>query len=154
MTPGLDQGTTDHRLSRRAVLLGFLLSFSAGLFADEKPYAPQTMPGTVIVSAEQVVELILSRPGLVIIDSRKKSEFAKGHIEGAVNLLNTSMRPEDLAAIVPDKTAPIVFYCNGTRCMRSSDAIRKATDWGYRNIFWFRGGWKEWEEKRLPAITE
>mgnify|MGYP001095690043 CR=1 FL=1 len=154
MSPQLTHGTNDYWLPHRAVLLGFLLLLSASVFADEKPYAPETLPGTVIVTAEQVVELILSKPGLVIIDSRKKSEYAKGHIEGAVNLLNTSMRPEDLAAIVPDKTAPIVFYCNGTRCMRSSDAIRKATDWGYRNIFWFRGGWKEWEDKRLPAITE
>lgn len=154
MTPGLDQGTTDHRLSRRAVLLGFLLSFSAGLFADEKPHAPQTLPGTVIVSAEQVVELVLSRPGLVIIDSRKKSEFAKGHIEGAVNLLNTSMDPGDMESLCPDKTRSIVFYCNGVRCLRSSDAIQKAMEWGYKNVFWFRGGWKEWTDKRLPVITD
>jgi rhodanese-related sulfurtransferase len=154
MSPELAHGTNDHRLPRRAVLLGFLLLFAASVRADEKPYAPQALPGTVIVTAEQVVELVLSRPGLVIVDSRKKSEFAKGHIEGAVNLLNTSMRPEDLAAISPNKAAPIIFYCNGIRCMRSSDAIRKATDWGYRNIFWFRGGWKEWTDKRLPAITD
>jgi rhodanese-related sulfurtransferase len=154
MPPGVDQRTKNSRLSRRAVLLGFLLSFSASPFAAEKPYAPETLPGTVIVSAEQVVELSLSRPGLVIIDSRKKSEYAKGHIEGAVNLLNTSMRPEDLAAVSPNKITPIVFYCNGTRCLRSSDAIRKATDWGYKNLFWFRGGWKEWTDKRLPVITD
>ena len=83
------------------------------------------MPGAVIVSAEEVVELILSRPELVIIDSRKKSEYTKGHIEGAVNLLNTAMRREDMASLCPDKTTPIVFYCNGIRCLRSSDAIQK-----------------------------
>jgi rhodanese-related sulfurtransferase len=132
----------------------FLL-FSTGLgAAAEKPYAPESIPGAVVVSAEQVVELTLSRPELVIIDSRKKSEFGKGHIEGAANLLNTTMRREDLDRLAPDKTTPLLFYCNGARCMRSTDAIRKATDWGYRNIFWFRGGWKEWTDKRLPAITE
>jgi rhodanese-related sulfurtransferase len=139
---------------RQNLFLGFLLFCSAGLFAAEKPYAPASIPGAIIVSAEEVVELTLSRPELVIIDSRKKSEYSKGHIEGAVNLLNTAMRREDLAALCPDKTSPIIFYCNGIRCLRSSDAIRKVMDWGYRNAFWFRGGWKEWTDKRLPVIAD
>lgn len=69
------------------LLINLLLSLNT--FTDEKPYAPDSVPGAVIVSAEQVVELIFAKPDLVIIDSRKSSEFAKGHIEGAVNLLNT-----------------------------------------------------------------
>jgi len=138
---------------RQNLFLSFLLFFSAGLFAAEKPYAPASIPGAIIVSAEEVVELTLSRPELVIIDSRKKSEYSKGHIEGAVNLLNTDTRREDMAALCPDKTTPIVFYCNGIRCLRSSDAIHKAMGWGYRNVFWFRGGWREWADKRLPVIT-
>jgi len=139
---------------RENLFLTFFLFCSASLFAAEKPYAPVSIPGTIIVSAEEVVELTLSRPELVIIDSRKKSEYSKGHIEGAVNLLNTTTRREDLAALCPDKTTPIVFYCNGIRCLRSSDAIRKAMDWDYRNVFWFRGGWKEWMDKRLPIIAD
>lgn len=138
---------------RQSLCLSFFLFFSIGLFAAEKPYAPVNIPGTIIISAEEVVELTLSRPELVIIDSRKKSEYLKGHIEGSANLLNTSMQREDLEKLCPDKNTPIVFYCNGTRCLRSSDAIRKAKDWGYKNLFWFRGGWKEWTDKRLPVIT-
>jgi rhodanese-related sulfurtransferase len=56
--------------------------------------------------------------------------------------------------IAPDRTQALLFYCNGVRCLRSSAAIKKAVDWGYTNIFWFRGGWNEWTEKRLPIITE
>lgn len=144
----------DRALPRnRALLLSCLLLVSQFVGADEKPYAPDSIPGAVIVSAEQVVELILAKPELVIIDSRKKSEFTKGHIEGAVNLLNTTLRQEDLEEACPDKATSIVFYCNGVRCLRSSDAVRKAMDWGYRNVFWFRGGWKEWTDKRLPVIS-
>ncbi|MFZ5620653.1 MAG: rhodanese-like domain-containing protein [Pseudomonadota bacterium] len=134
--------------------LALLLPLAAGAAADEKPYAPQSIPGAVGVSAEEVVDLILSKPDLVIIDARMKTEYAKGHIEGAVNLLNTTLRREDLEEAVPDRSTPIVVYCNGDRCLRSSDAVRKALDWGYRNVFWFRGGWKEWMEKRLPVITD
>lgn len=132
----------------------FALYFPGAVSADEKPYAPETIPGAVIVSAEEVVELILTRPELLVIDARKKEEFVKGHIEGAINLLNTDMQAEDLAVLAPDKAGSIVFYCNGIRCLRSADSVKKAMEWGYRNVFWFRGGWKEWTDKRLPVITE
>lgn len=136
------------------VLLLCLLLVSVTATAEDKPYAPKSIPGAVGVTAEEVVDLILSKPEMIIIDSRKRSEFVKGHIEGAINLLNTSLQREDLEMVVPDKMTPVIFYCNGERCLRSSDAVRKAMEWGYRNVFWFRGGWKEWTEKRLPVITE
>jgi rhodanese-related sulfurtransferase len=134
----------------------FFLSLAAttALIADEKPYAPENMPGTTIVSAEEVIEMIIADPELVVIDSRKKTEYIKGHIEGAVNIVNTELMFEDLEFIAPDRNRALLFYCNGARCLRSSDSITRATGWGYTNIFWFRGGWKEWTEKRLPVVTD
>ena len=131
-----------------------LLLFSPSLSAEEKPYAPENIEGTIIVSAEEAIDLILENPDLIVIDARKKTEFVKGHIEGAINMLNTKMKRDDLEKVAPDKSKPILFYCNGTRCMRSTDAIRKAKKWDYTNLIWFRGGWKEWTEKRLPVVTE
>ena len=89
-----------------------------------------------------------------IIDSIKKTEYVKGHIEGAVRLLETDITEADLAAIVPEKDMTILFYCNGVRCLRSSNAITRAKQWGYTSLVWFRGGWKEWSDKRLPVVTQ
>jgi rhodanese-related sulfurtransferase len=136
------------------ILIYVLVFFSSGVSAVEKPYAPENIPGATSISAEQVVELILSNPDMIIIDSRKKTEYLKGHIEGAINILNTELALDDLETIAPDRTQALLFYCNGARCLRSSDSINKAIDWGYTTIFWFRGGWQEWTEKRLPVITE
>lgn len=136
------------------IVIGFLVLFSTQLWAEEKPVAPENISGAITVSAEEVIEQILLNPDLVVIDSRKKMEYAKGHIEGALNLLNTDMTKQSLELIAPEKTKPILFYCNGARCLRSSDAVAKALDWGYKNIFWFRGGWNEWTEKRLPVISD
>ena len=136
------------------ILICILVFFSPSASAVEKPYAPDNIPGATRVSAEEVVDLILSNPDMIIIDSRKKTEYLKGHIEGAINILNTELARDDLETIVPDRTQAVLFYCNGARCLRSSDAIDKAVGWGYTNIFWFRGGWQEWTEKRLPVITE
>ena len=128
--------------------------FSSALSAEEKPFAPENIQGATIVSAEEVIDLILANPDLIVIDSRKKTEYLKGHIEGAINILNTRLKREDLELISPDKSRAILFYCNGTRCLRSSDSIKKAKNWGYTNLIWFRGGWKEWSEKRLPVVTK
>lgn len=148
-----------HAYNRSVTFLAYLalasiVWISAETHADERPFAPPGIPGAVNVTAEEVVELILSKPDLVIIDARMNGEYAKGHIEGAVNILNTSMQQQDLEAAAPDKTMPIIVYCNGERCLRSSDAVSKAMEWGYRNVFWFRGGWREWTDKGLPVITD
>ena len=116
----------------------------------EKPLAPEQIPGASALTAEGAAELILSTPELVVIDARKQEEFAAGHIEGAISMLNTTMTEASLAQLVPNKNTPILFYCNGERCMRSTDATQKALSWGYQSVYWFRGGWKEWSEKQMP----
>ena len=64
-------------------ILIFILSIAAHttLAAGEKPYAPESMPGTTIASAEEVVEMILENPKLVVIDSRKKQNMSKATLK-------------------------------------------------------------------------
>ena len=141
-------------MRRRTILLCLSALFSSTLLAGQKPYAPESIPEVRIVSAEEVIDLVLSNPDLIIIDSRKKTEYLQGHIEGAINILNTRLNREELERLSPDKSSSILFYCNGTRCLRSSDSIKKAKEWGYSKLIWFRGGWKEWSDKRLPVVTD
>jgi rhodanese-related sulfurtransferase len=135
------------------ILLMISILCSIPTIAESRPAAPDEIPGAIAVSAEELIKLVFSNPDIVLIDSRKKTEYIKGHIEGAINILNTVLSLKKLQAVVPDKTGAILFYCNGPRCLRSSDSVKKAQSWGYTNIFWFRGGWKEWQEKRFPIIT-
>ena len=139
---------------QRIIFASISILFSSALFAEQKPYAPENIQDVTTVSAEEVIELILANPDLIVIDSRKKTEYQKGHIEGAVNMLNTQLKPEDLERVSPEKSTEILFYCNGTRCLRSADSIKKAKSWGYTRLIWLRGGWKEWTEKRLPVVTD
>ncbi len=139
---------------RKTIILCISVLFSSALSAEQKPHAPENIQDVAIVSAEEVIDMILANPDLIVIDSRKKTEYQKGHIEGAINILNTRLNREDLERISPDKSSEILFYCNGTRCLRSTDSIKKAQSWGYKNLIWFRGGWKEWSEKRLPVVTD
>lgn len=127
-----------------------LLCLTAPAFAD-KPIAPEQIPGATRVTAEEVVRLIQTEPELVVIDARRPEEHAKGHIEGAISLLDTDITPKRLAQHIPSRNTPVLFYCNGERCLRSMHACEKAAKAGYEKVFWFRGGWMEWLAKGLPV---
>jgi len=131
------------------ILFAGLLLCTATAWA-EKPFAPDSVAGTTRITAETVVDLAGSLPELVIIDNRHAVEFEKGHIEGAINLLDTNMQRDDLARLAHRAETPLLFYCNGERCLRSSHAALMAVKWGYTRIYWFRGGWQEWLDKHLP----
>ena len=101
---------------QKAIVLCIAVLLSPSSLADQKPYAPDTIQDVTIVSAEETIDMILENPDLIVIDSRKKTEYQQGHIEGAINILNTKLKQEDLENISPDKSKKILFYCNGTRC--------------------------------------
>jgi PQQ-dependent catabolism-associated CXXCW motif protein len=47
---------------------------------------------------------------------------------------------------------PLVFYCIAD-CWMSWNAVQRAYRYGYRNLYWYRGGTDAWEEAGLP-LTE
>ena len=51
--------------------------------------------------------------GAILLDARSETAFARGHIEGAVNVPLPDFTDEALAAALgPDKDRPIYIYCN------------------------------------------
>lgn len=53
-----------------------------------------------------------AEPNALILDARSASAFARGHIEGAVNLPFTDFTDESLAAVIGKRNRPILIYCN------------------------------------------
>lgn len=54
-----------------------------------------------------------AKPGVLLLDARSADAFARGHIEGAVNLPLTDFTADSLAAVVgADPGRPILIYCN------------------------------------------
>lgn len=131
-----------------AFLVG-ILAYCGGAYAEAD--APDSIDGTTLVSAEDVVDLVGTKDNLVIVDSRTSAHRAKGYIEGSVGLPDTETTPESLAKNIPSKDTPVCFYCNGVKCGRSVVAAKMAVAEGYSEIYWFRGGWDEWAEKGLPV---
>ena len=128
-----------------------LLLFSS-LVLVEKKDVPDVLDGIIKVIVEEVIELIESADDLVVIDARKSSDREKGWIEGSVGLPNTDTNAQSLAKVLPAKTTPVMFYCNGVKCGRSYESAKIAISEGYSKIYWFRGGMEEWESKGLPVV--
>lgn len=121
------------------------------LCAQAEETVPDSIPGTTKISAEELIKLAQSDPGLVIIDSRKPSDHTHGYIEGSISLPDTVTTAASLANNIPTKSTPVIFYCNGIKCGRSATAARIAAGAGYNKIYWFRGGWAEWTAKGYPV---
>jgi len=126
---------------------------SAGLVAEEIK-SPEFIEGVEKISAEGVFKLIGEMDNLIIVDSRIKGDRVKGYLESSISLPDTKTSCKTLAKVIPKKNHPSLFYCNGIKCGRSAVAIEIAKKCGYKNIYWFRGGFEMWEKKGFPFIKE
>lgn len=129
-----------------------LLATNVAMAAEKHKIVPEFIDGTKRVTAEEVIALVEQKPNLVILDTRKSSDFQKGYIEGAISLPDTDTNARTLSKHVASKNTPVLMYCNGIRCGRSVKSAKVAMAAGYKNIYWFRGGIEEWESKGLPVV--
>ncbi|WP_394561927.1 rhodanese-like domain-containing protein [Aquipseudomonas alcaligenes] len=73
----------------------------------------------------------LQQPNAVLIDVRTQEEFAAGALPGA-SLIPHEQIAQRIAAVAPDKNAPVVLYCRSGR--RSGIAQDRLLELGYSNV--------------------
>lgn len=83
-----------------------------------------------------------------LVDVREESEFAAGHLPGAVPM-GRGVIERDIETKVPDPAAPLVLYCGGG--FRSALAAESLQKMGYTNVVSMDGGWRVWNEKGYPT---
>ena len=67
----------------------------------------------------------------ILLDVRTIEEYTDGHIPGAVNIANESIRTDEISEL-PDKDQRIYVYCRSGN--RSKQAAKKLVKLGYTNI--------------------
>jgi rhodanese-related sulfurtransferase len=83
----------------------------------------------------------------VLVDTREESEWAAGHVTGAVHL-SKGIIERDIEAKVPDKSTKLVLYCGGGfRSALVADNLQKM---GYKDAISLDGGWRALKESGLP----
>ena len=132
-------------LLKTVFLLSFLFVIKYSIADDY--ISPDEIEGSIKIDAESLIKLAAEHENLVIIDSRIKSDRHQGYIAGSISLPDTETDCFSLFQIINRKNTATVFYCNGPKCRRSDNAIVIASECGYTNIYWFRGGFEEWKNK-------
>ena len=92
------------------------------------------------ISAEEAKAIMDTEKEYIIIDARTGSEFAEGHIEGAI-LIPEYEIADRAEKELPNKDALILVYCRSGR--RSKIASEKLVKLGYNNVKEF-GGIIDW----------
>jgi rhodanese-related sulfurtransferase len=115
--------------------------------------------GTLMEANQKTAELstdelrqILKDGSATVFDSRPHMEYAVSHIPGALNVaakpgVPMSVYVSDVAEInrlVPDKSAPLVLYCNGPFCGKSKRLGEELLEAGYTNVRRYQLGAPTW----------
>jgi len=87
----------------------------------------------------------------LLVDTREESEWARGHLPGAVHL-SKGVIERDIEERIPEKDATIVLYCGGG--FRSALAAENLQKMGYRNVISMDGGWRGWVEAGYPTTRD
>jgi ABC-type phosphate/phosphonate transport system substrate-binding protein/rhodanese-related sulfurtransferase len=123
-------------------------------------FTPRVLAGVKIVSAEEVADLM--KKGVALYDTRSEDEYRDKHIKGARWLpyheksakevgFDSAKDAFDIARAGGGKDAPVIFACNGAECWKSYKSCVAAVKAGYKQVYWFRGGFPEWVARGYPV---
>ena len=113
-----------------------------------KTPAPEQVDGAVTVSTKRAKTLM--NQGVSFIDVRRVADYQSSHIQWSIHLdLKLDLTEAALLSVVK-KHQPVVFYCNGDMCQRSALASERAVSWGWTKVYYYRGGFPDWQKAGLP----
>ncbi len=93
------------------------------------------------ITMDEAVNMMAEESGYIILDVRRRDEFAAGHIPNAINVPNETISTAEISEL-PDRDQLIMVYCRSGR--RSKEASEKLVKLGYTKIVEF-GGILDWK---------
>jgi rhodanese-related sulfurtransferase len=124
---------------------------------------PTSLPGAKVITVAEAKTLIAK--GMPVYDVRIADEFDAAHIPGAISVPYKEASAKEvgfdpaedqfaLNKLPKDKNTPFIMYCDGTICWKSYKSALMAIQGGWKNVYWFRGGFPEWKEAGLPIVAK
>jgi len=122
-------------------LAGLLLATSSAT-ANEGFPGRDKYPDVPYYELDQLFDAL---DDVVVVDARSSLEFDTLRIAGAINIPVAAEDFEtEVAKLRADTDKPIVFYCNGHKCMKSYIAVKKARQANVDNVFAYDAGVFDW----------
>jgi PQQ-dependent catabolism-associated CXXCW motif protein len=126
---------------------------------------PNALPQGTTIATGELLRLMTGSHPPVLIDVQYRRGYLAPTIPGALwidgagggdwTVQETAKLParlfrDAMQRLAPDKTSPVVFFCNGPKCWLSYNAALRAIALGYRQVVWYRGGVTAWVAAGLP----
>jgi rhodanese-related sulfurtransferase len=130
-------------------------SAQTGSIAQATLQEPNQKTGEI--STDELRQLLLDG-GALVLDSRKRSEYAVSHIPGALNAAAEPGAPAEAQIaeierlVGGDKTRALVLYCNGLYCQASRRLGEQLGSAGFTNVRRYQVGIPVW--RALGGFTE
>lgn len=104
------------------------------------------------IEADELAMDLPFDPNMVVLDVRRETEFADGHVKNAINLpLQTMTDPGELSS-VDDKLNLYVHCAGGYRSVIAASMLKRE---GFHNLRNVEGGWaKIKEQSKIPTEKE
>ncbi len=132
----------------KSTILALLLLAPMGVVLAGE-VSPETVEGATTVDTAKAKELF--DQGVKFVDVRRTNEYEEARIPGAIGLELKHEFNEDSLAKAVKKDEPVVIYCNGPKCLRSSKASAKAVSWGWTKVYYYREGMPAWQAAGMPV---
>jgi hydroxyacylglutathione hydrolase len=144
-----DQGKEKETLVRLArVGIDNVIGYAEGGF-DAWKKAGEEIDIIIDVEADEVAMDLPFDENLIILDVRKPTEYAEGHVRGALNMpLSELNDPLNMSAIEDDQN--VYIHCgSGYRSVIAASLLKKEGIHNIRNVV---GGWDELkQQKNIPT---
>lgn len=93
---------------------------------------------------------LINKEEAVVVDLRQRDDFRKGHIAGAVNLLPSEIKDNNLGELEKHKDKPIIVVDgSGLQAQEPANALTKA---GFTQVCVLKEGISGWSGENLPLV--
>ena len=109
---------------------------------------------SMVIGLDEAADLF-ERQAVLFVDARPQSQYAEGHIQGALSLpwQEADRYFMELAERL-DGTSTIITYCDGESCDLSHELAIFLKEMGFENVRVLVNGWTVWQQAGLPADRE
>ncbi|ULR31315.1 rhodanese-like domain-containing protein [Dickeya fangzhongdai] len=101
------------------------------------------------VARGEAIQLI-NKEDAVVVDTRNRDDYRRGHIAGAINLLPNDIKNGSLSELEKHKAQPVIVVCaNGMASRESAESLFKA---GFERVVILKDGLAGWSGENLPLV--
>ncbi|MGM3173662.1 rhodanese-like domain-containing protein [Dickeya lacustris] len=101
------------------------------------------------VARGEAIQLI-NKEDAVVVDTRNRDDYRRGHIAGAINLLPNDIKNGSLGELEKHKAQPVIVVCaNGMSSRESGEQLFKA---GFERVLILKDGLAGWSGENLPLV--